>query len=80
MDPYQTASRYECIFENEFSYFSTKTYVVGTQKGCLSETALEHPECMFKMISKQLQLYSQQQNLLNLTMVYGSAQTVLDLV
>ena len=44
MDPYQTASRYECIFENEFSYFSTKTYVVGTQKGCLNETALEHPK------------------------------------
>ena len=28
------------IFENQFSYFSTKTYVVGTQKNRLNETVL----------------------------------------
>ena len=28
------------IFENYFSYFSTKTYVVGTQKNRLNETVL----------------------------------------
>ena len=32
--------RYECVFENSFSYFSTKTYVVGTQKNRLNETVL----------------------------------------
>ena len=30
----------ECISENQFSYFSTKTYVVGTQKNNLNETVL----------------------------------------
>ena len=34
------ASREECVFENYFSYFSTKTYVVGTQKNRLNETVL----------------------------------------
>ena len=28
----------ECITKNYFSYFSTMTYVVGTQKNCLNET------------------------------------------
>ena len=27
----------ECVTENYFSYFSTKTYVVGTQKNRLNE-------------------------------------------
>ena len=30
----------ECVTENYFSYFSTKTYVVGTQKNRLDETVL----------------------------------------
>ena len=34
------ASRSECIIENCFSYHSTKAYVVGTQKNCLSEAVL----------------------------------------
>ena len=34
------APRQECITENYFSYFSTKTYVVGTQKNRLDETVL----------------------------------------
>ena len=34
------APRLECVPENYFSYFSTKTYVVGTQKNRLDETVL----------------------------------------
>ena len=30
----------QCVTENCFSYFSTKTYVVGTQKNRLDETVL----------------------------------------
>ena len=30
----------ECVTENYFSYFTTKTYVVGTQKNRLDETVL----------------------------------------
>ena len=33
------ASKYDCI-KNQFCYFSTKTYVVGTQKNRLNETIL----------------------------------------
>ena len=29
-----------CVIENYFSYFSTKTYVVGAQKNRLDETVL----------------------------------------
>ena len=32
------ASRYGCVIENKFSYFSMKTYVVGTPKNCLNES------------------------------------------
>ena len=31
---------YECVSKNWFSYFSTKAYVVGTQKNRLNETVL----------------------------------------
>ena len=34
------ASRYECVFEYYFPYFSTKTYIVGTQKNHLNEMVL----------------------------------------
>ena len=34
------APRYECLTENYFFYFSTRTYVVGTQKNSLNETVL----------------------------------------
>ena len=34
------SSRQECVINNWFSYFSTKTYVVGTQKNRLDETVL----------------------------------------
>ena len=30
----------ECVTKNLFSYFSTKTYVVGIQKNCLNKTVL----------------------------------------
>ena len=32
--------RYKCEIENQFSYFSAKTYVVGTQKNRLNERIL----------------------------------------
>ena len=35
------------LSENCFSYFSTKTYVVGTQKNRLDETVFEHPNTCF---------------------------------
>ena len=34
------ASRKECVLGNCFLYFSSKTYVVGTQKNRLNETVL----------------------------------------
>ena len=43
--------------QNYFSYFSTKTYVVGTQKNRLDETVLcsfEHPKHMFKLMDKKI--------------------------
>ena len=41
----------ECITNyNYFSYFSTKTYVVGTQKNCLNE----HPKHMLKLMGKKI--------------------------
>ena len=44
------APRQECVTENYFSYFSTKTYVVGTQ----NETDyFEHPKHMFKLMDKK---------------------------
>ena len=37
-----------------FSYFSTKTCVVGTQKNLLNETrSFEHPKHMFKLMSEK---------------------------
>ena len=50
--------RYECITENYYSHFSTKTYVVGTQKNRLDETVSEHQKHMFKLIRKYSQFYS----------------------
>ena len=34
------AFRWKCVIKNYFSYFSVKTYVVGTQKNRLTEKAL----------------------------------------
>ena len=39
---------------NLFLYFSTKTYVVGTQENSHNETDLfEHPKHMFKLMGKK---------------------------
>ena len=49
------ASRIECVLENYFSYFSIKTYVVGTQKNCLNETVLlGTPKHMFELMGKEI--------------------------
>ena len=45
----QTFSK-ECVPKKYFSYFSTKTFVVGTQNNCLNE----HPKHMLKLIGKKL--------------------------
>ena len=34
-------ARYGCVIKNKSSYFSTKAYVVGTQKNRLNEIALQ---------------------------------------
>ena len=39
-DTYAQAFSLECVPKNIFSYFSTKTYVVGTKKNRLNETVL----------------------------------------
>ena len=48
----------ECVTKYYFSYFSTKTYVVGSQKNRLNET-FEHPKHMLKLMGKKyLQVYA----------------------
>ena len=37
-----------------FSYFSTKTYVVGTQKNCHDETVLLSTQNMFKLMGRKI--------------------------
>ena len=45
----------ECVTDKYFSYFSTKTYVVGTQKNRLNETFFfEHPKQMLKIMGKKI--------------------------
>ena len=41
------ASRQECVLKNYFLYFSSKTYVVGTQKNHLNEMVLWAPKTHF---------------------------------
>ena len=50
----------ECETDNYFSYFSTKTYVVGTQKNRLNETVLLSTQntCLKGWVSKQSQCYA----------------------
>ena len=38
------------VLQNYFSYFSTKTYVMGTQKNHLNEMVLLSTENMFKLM------------------------------
>ena len=37
-----------------FYYFSTHTYVVGTQKNRHNETSFEHPKHMFKLMDQKI--------------------------
>ena len=50
----------ECVAEKYFFYFSTKTYVVGTQKNRLNETVLLgiQNKCYKLWVRKFLQLYA----------------------
>ena len=49
------APRQECVTENYFSYFSTKTYAIVTQKNRLNEAHLlsTHPKHIFKLVDKK---------------------------
>ena len=44
------------VYQKIFSYFSTKTYVVGTQKNCLNETVLLSDQNiqMLKLMGKKI--------------------------
>ena len=45
----------ECVPKNQFSYFSTKIYVVGTKKNRLIETVLlSTQKHMLKLIGKNI--------------------------
>ena len=41
---YQMVLRWEFVIENILSYFSTKTYVLGTHKNFLNKTAFWAPK------------------------------------
>ena len=49
-----------CVTENYFSHFSTKTYVVGTQKNRLNETVLLSTQniCSDCWVRKYLEFYA----------------------
>ena len=46
------ASRFECILESYFLYFSTK-HMLWVLKNRLSETVFEYPKHMFKLMGKK---------------------------
>ena len=48
-----------CMTENYFSYFSTKTFVVGTQKKRLNETVILSTQnvCYDCLVRKKLHFY-----------------------
>ena len=50
---YQAFSE-KCVTKNSFSYFSTKTNVVGTQKNRLNETICLSVQNMLKLIVKKI--------------------------
>ena len=47
-----------CIFENCISYFSTKTYVVGSQKNHLKEMVLLTPKTYAQIGKKIMTMFS----------------------
>ena len=59
---YSQAFSEECVTEKIFSYFSTKTYVVGTQKNRLIETVLlSTKNISLKLwVRKYLQFYAEE--------------------
>ena len=61
----EQAPKQECVTENYFSCFSTKTYAVGTQKNRLDETVLLNTQntCLNRLIRKLSQFYAK--NMLN---------------
>ena len=52
------APRLECVLEKCFLYFSSKTYVVGTQKSRLNETVLLSTQntCLNEWVRKSLKI------------------------
>ena len=57
--------------EKLFSYFSTKTYVVGTLKNPLNVTVLCAPKHMFKLMGKEINAILGAQTILIWTYVDG---------
>ena len=53
---HKQASSKESVMKNYFSYFSAKTYVVGTQKNRLNETVLLRTQntVMFRLMGKKI--------------------------
>ena len=47
---YIQASRLKCVLENYFLYFSSKAYVVGTQKSCHNDKILNFHPCTHCLI------------------------------
>ena len=45
---------YECLQSNKLSHFSTKTYVVGTQKNCRNETVLLNTTYRLNLMCKKI--------------------------
>ena len=43
-----------CVAEKYFPNFSTKIYVVGTQKNCLNETVLLSTQIMFRLLDEKI--------------------------
>ena len=56
-----------CIAENNFSYFSAKTYVVGTQKNCVNGMVLLSIQDMFRLLGKKIIVILRLKVLLNWT-------------
>ena len=54
------ASKQECVLENYFLHFSSKTYIMGTQKNRLNETVLLRTQntCLNWWVRKQLQFFA----------------------
>ena len=57
IQPYKLTGSYKCFINNLFKVwirppFSSKTYVVGTQKNGL--VSFEHPKHVFKLVGKKI--------------------------